>query len=56
MHTRTYVLACARTGGRTRIRVGGVFRTNSATNGKLEDEGVLPERTPNASQTLEKWS
>ena len=54
MHTRTYVLACARTGGRTRIRVGGVFRTNS--NGKLEDEGVLPERTPNASQTLEKWS
>ena len=40
MHTRTYVLACARTGGRTRIHVGGVFRTNSATNGKLEDEGV----------------
>ena len=38
MHTRTYVLACTRTGGRTRIRVGGVFRTNSATNGKLEDE------------------
>ena len=56
MHTLTYVLACARTGGRTRILVGGVFRTNSATNGKLENEVVLPERTPNASQTLEKWS
>ena len=56
MHTLTYVLACARTGGRTCIRVGGVSRTNSATNGKLENEGVsrqMPhKRSKNGHESL----